>query len=113
MTLFNATLTRISTPTPPNAAGRSAIIAGEAISVRCAMTEVTERDRREIGATIAEATSVLRVLMSNLADEPVKGSIWTVALDGQGGLAAKERRVEWFRPWVKAGGLSHWEVYVR
>jgi hypothetical protein len=86
-------------------------VTGAGVSVRCLMGEPTFSQRTALGEVIQDATAVCYVEKAGYAaTTPAKGQRMTVAIDGGG---ATTYRVVHVKDWTKAGGLSHWECFLR
>lgn len=67
--ITNATIIRITHPSAATAGGEVTYSpAAGVLSIRCAQTAPTRRQRYQLGAVISEATAVVRVLARDLGD---------------------------------------------
>ena len=112
MNLLNATLTRIDTAGTPSAAGVVGHTTGSAISVRVTLTEPGFRHQQDLSVKKIDADAVLYVLMNRLGaiTPPAMGDKVVVALDL---LPAATYLIQGKKVLVKAGGLSHYEYFVK
>lgn len=104
----NATLISIATPAS-SAAGRVTYATATELGVRCNLDDVIEQQRRQLGAVIGDATSVMRLLKSATDTVPVKGQKVVTQIDGGD---EKDNRIVFVRDRQKSGGLEHWECFL-
>lgn len=106
--LTNATILSSSLPAI-SAAGARVYPAPRALSIRCAMVDVTDHERRMLGNSITDATALL-YLLAGSGLSPAKGMQLSVQVDD---AAAILYRIVYVRTEAKAGGLSHQEIYLQ
>ena len=108
--ISNATITRIDVVSGEAVDATPIYAEGAAVSLRCLMAGPTRAQKWTLGAVINDRTSLVIVMESELQPGQLfaEGTKINVALDGE---AAQTLRIKYARHWVKAGGLSNWELF--
>jgi len=115
--LTNATITRIDRLGAPDAAGRPRMTAGGAVPVRCALDQISGRQRYTLGAVLEDATRVVYVERTALtaASEALPGCGDQLVI--QSDAEAQAQTVTVITTGDRLGpeglGLSHIELFVR
>lgn len=110
--ITNATLNTITSPPTVNAAGKKFYGAATAAGVRCAMSEVDEKLRLLVGASIKDATALLDVLKApliRLGITPANDMKVSATIDGDG---AKSYTILHVGNRQKSGGLAHFRIFL-
>lgn len=112
MNLTNAALTRVDVPGASTPGGSIAFATGSTIAVRGVMDEPTFAQRTALGAVIADASAVFYVRKAALPTGlvPARGQRLRVSIDGSSNVLYKAIHVV---NWEKAGGLSHYECFLK
>ena len=109
--ISNATLQRIDTPQTANPLGDVLYTPGAPLTVRACQDEPSDSQKYVLGIIVADATAVLYVLMSAIATGLlVPRNHLVVQMDGFG---AKTYQILGVRNFVKSGGLSNFEVWLK
>jgi hypothetical protein len=110
--ITNATLTGFSQPPTPSAGGDLTYGSLTSCSGRCLLDEVRRAQRIALEGRLSDASAVMYLLKSNTPAgyTPAAKQRLQVALDDS---AAQVFDVLLVRDNVKAGGLSHWEVFLK
>jgi hypothetical protein len=120
--LTNATITRIDRAAPGGAAdaiGRPRIVAGNAVSIRCALDMIGSRQRYILGAVLEDATQVVYIERGALVAAgqasplPAPGYRLVLLADGAAETHTVAIVTTGDRVAPGAGGLSHLELFVR
>lgn len=69
--IVNAKLLRIDTRAMPDATGQESWTAGSALSIDCCVTEPSRAQKWQLGATIADASAAIYVLLSDLGEQVI------------------------------------------
>jgi hypothetical protein len=105
----NASILRIDVPGAANSAGEVAFTNGASINVRCAIDEIQSTLKWELGAAIALATSLLRVMREDLPSPIRKGYRLSVQVDGEDVQSV----VVVYRRTFVMEELSHYELFLK
>lgn len=106
--IFNATLTSIGTPAVDAGGGR--IYTTESgLSMRCMAARPTQRQLRELGATIKTATIVMRVREKFMGTRiPTVGQVIGLTIDGLASIAGEV--IQAIRP--SAPSMRVWTIFI-
>jgi hypothetical protein len=105
----NATILRLDTPQPAGPAGDVTYTLGSAIAIRGCLDQPSNAQRFSLGVVGQDVTAVLYVsLDAALAIEPRM----RITVQGDGDAAAICEVLHRTR-WIKDGGLSHDEVFLK
>lgn len=109
--LTNAKILRVDPVASVSPGGEIMFTTGPDVSVDCSLDQVSSALRYQLGATIKEATQVLRVETDEI---PAGMSIdngyrMVTQLDG---YSSRTQRVEYWRPFVN-DVVSHVEIFLR
>lgn len=107
----NATLSAVQAPNTADKRGEVTFAAATAVSARGALTEPSFSQKRELVGVLKDVSAVFYVLKTVLGNVSVQaGRRLTITLDG---AAAVTYEVIKSVDREKAGGLSHWECWLK
>jgi hypothetical protein len=110
--LRNCTITGITAPNPPSTGGKVTWPAATPISVRGLHAGITQQQVNTLGQRIKDATAMVVVMKNELPAGVRPGRGYELRFTPDGG-AALVTRVEHVLDVGKAGGLSHYQAFVR
>lgn len=112
MNLRNCTITGITAPSAPTTGGKVTWPAATQISVRGLHAGITQQQVNTLGQRIKDATAMVLILKNDLPAgvKPGRGNELRFTPDNGSPLVT---RVEHVVDVEKAGGLSHYQCFVR
>ncbi len=115
--LTNAAILRIDRQANPDATGRPRFTSGDAVSIRCALDQISGRQRYTLGAVLEDATEVLYVQSIDLSNageaSPRGGDQLIVLADGRSESYTVTIITTGDHIGPDGMGLSHLELFVR
>lgn len=115
--LTNASILKIDRQGEPNATGRPRRTTGSDVEIRCVTTMITGRQRYTLGAVLEDATQVVYVEHSALAnageEPPANGDQLIVITDGTSTQYTVTVITTGDHLGPEGMGLSHIELFVR